>query len=1016
MIPFTSLVFILRLLLVGVDAFSVYDHTSQSSPTLQNQSLVTWDEHSFMIRGERLFLFSGEFHPFRLPVPGLWLDVFQKIKAMGFNCVSFYTDWALLEGEEGEVVTDGIWSLDDFFAGAAEAGIYLIARPGPYINAETAAGGMPGWTLRLNETLRSDATAYTDATRLYLSTVGRIIANAQITNGGPVILVQPENEYSTWPDLDSTQFPAPFNRDYMAFVKGQLRDAGIVVPFISNDNKALGYWAPGTGEGSVDVYGIDAYPMRYDCAHPDIWPTYRFPRDWDTLHQNTSPSTPFVIAEFQGGSGTGWGPDSVNQDGCNALVNEESVRVLFKNNYSFGVKLLNIYMIYGGTNWGNLGYEGGDSSYDYGAAITEDRHVWREKYSEQKLEANFLRVSPAYLTAIPGKAENGSDYVPNMAIAATALSGTDDLPTRFYVVRHADFTSLANTTYMLNVPTSQGDISIPQLGGRLSLNGRDSKVHVTDYDVGGINLVYSTAEIFTWAKDRREHRRLILYGGAGETHEFAIPTSLGLPTTGGPGLHIEAIGSTWVVQWQVQPARQIVRFGGLEVQLLWRNDAYRYWVLELPAPSPVGNYSSLTKDTVIVRGGYLLHTAALHGASLELTGDLNATTQLTVEHEPTGKVESIVFNGERLNTTRDAEGKLTATIEYRAPEFDLPDLNACQWKYVDSLPEVSPTYEDSDWTECDHQTTTNDQLGLRTPTSLFASDYGYHTGSLIYRGHFLSSGDEHSLFLNISGGSAHGFSVWLNSSFLGSWAGNVNDQTYSMTFDLPSDLPKSAEYVFTVLIDHMGQNEEAPGTDDVKFPFGILDYSLDGHEQQDLTWKLTGNLGGEHYRDKVRGPRNEGAMYAERQGYHLPAPPSENWITSSPVQQGLSHAGVGFYSTWFNLSIPEGYDVPISFVFNDDTYGSNDTIGRDYRVQFFVNGYQFGKYIHNLGPQTSFPVPEGILNYRGVNWLALTLWALQPDGARLDSIALVAQMPVVSGYQRPSLAPQPRWSLRRGMS
>lgn len=134
--------------------------------------------------------YSGEFHPFRLPVPGLWLDVFQKIKAMGFNGVSFYVYWGLLEGNPGHVVTDGIWALDDFFQAASDAGIYLIARPGPYINAECAAGGMPGWTLRINSMLRSDAPDYTDRTELYLSTIGKTIARAQITNGGPVVLVQ----------------------------------------------------------------------------------------------------------------------------------------------------------------------------------------------------------------------------------------------------------------------------------------------------------------------------------------------------------------------------------------------------------------------------------------------------------------------------------------------------------------------------------------------------------------------------------------------------------------------------------------------------------------------------------------------------------------------------------------------------------------------------------------------------------------------------------------------------------
>ena len=97
-----------------------------------------------MVRGECLMIFSGEFHPFRLPVPGLWLDVFQKIKSMGFTGVSFYVDWSLVEGNTGHVITDGIWSLDKFLSAAGEAGIYLIARLGRYINAETTAGGIPG--------------------------------------------------------------------------------------------------------------------------------------------------------------------------------------------------------------------------------------------------------------------------------------------------------------------------------------------------------------------------------------------------------------------------------------------------------------------------------------------------------------------------------------------------------------------------------------------------------------------------------------------------------------------------------------------------------------------------------------------------------------------------------------------------------------------------------------------------------------------------------------------------------
>lgn len=218
-------------------------------------------------------IFSGEFHPFRLPVPGLWLDVFQKIKSMGFNGVSFYVDWSLVEGNQGHVITDGIWSLEAFFDAATEAGIYLIARPGPYINAETTAGGIPGWVLRINATIRSNDPEYLKTTEKYMSTMGKIIEKAQITHGGPVIMVQPENEYATWPDVSESEFPTQMNREYMDYVEKQLLDEGITAPLIVNDNKALGYWAPDSGLGATDIYGIDSYPLRYDCEFCEIPPS-----------------------------------------------------------------------------------------------------------------------------------------------------------------------------------------------------------------------------------------------------------------------------------------------------------------------------------------------------------------------------------------------------------------------------------------------------------------------------------------------------------------------------------------------------------------------------------------------------------------------------------------------------------------------------------------------------------------------------------------------------------------------
>lgn len=207
-------------------------------------------------------LFSGEFHPFRLPAPDLWLDVLQKIKSTGFKGVSFYANCALLEGNPGHIITDGIWNLEKLLQAATEAVIYLIARPGPYINAETTAGGIPAWALRNGAMIRSDDPEYLNMTNLCISTIAKAIEKAQITHGGPVTMVQPENEYTTWPGHDD--FPSRMNRQAMEYAEKQLIEAGVTVPLIVNDNEVKGYWAPGSGRGAADIYGIYAHPLRHD--------------------------------------------------------------------------------------------------------------------------------------------------------------------------------------------------------------------------------------------------------------------------------------------------------------------------------------------------------------------------------------------------------------------------------------------------------------------------------------------------------------------------------------------------------------------------------------------------------------------------------------------------------------------------------------------------------------------------------------------------------------------------------
>lgn len=580
--------------------------------------------------------------------------------------------------------------------------------------------------------------------------------------------------------------------------------------------------------------------------------------------------------------------------------------------------------------------------------IKEDRTLIREKYAEAKLIAQFIKASPAYLTATPGNLTN-TTYVSTPDISTTPIFGN---VTNFYVTRHSDYTSLDSAPYTLTVPMSIGNVTIPQLGGTLTLNGRDSKVQVTDYDVGGYNLIYSSADIYTQGSSG-DKKVLILYGNADETHEFAFSSTLGEPTIEGDSstVKFDTIDPAVVVQWNVSEERKVLHYGNnLDVYLLWRNSAFNYWVLEQEAAFPTGNYTSEGKETVIASAGYLLRTVEKVGSDLYFTGDLNATTTLEVIAGVAGSNSTIYFNGAPISGVTSTNGRLTATLTYSPPSIDIPDLSSLDWKYIDTLPEIQNNYDDYAWTAADHINTTNNArdvwgtvFELVTPTSLLAADYGYHTGSLIYRGHFLAQGNESSLYLETQGGSGFGHSVWINSTYLGSFNGAGVPSGTNQTFTIPSStLQKGQNYVITLLIDHMGEETNwTPGYDTMKTPRGILDYALSGHAKSDISWKVTGNLGGEDYVDKTRGPLNEGAFYAERQGYHLPAPPSEAWETKNPISDGIEGVGAGLFSVAFDLDIRSGLDVPMAFVFTNTTTGD---VPVDYRVQLYVNGYQFGKY------------------------------------------------------------------------
>ncbi|KAF9008853.1 glycoside hydrolase family 35 protein [Cyathus striatus] len=927
---------------------------------------VTWDEYSFKINGKRLMIFSGEVHPYRLPVQSL---ILFALRSMGFNAVSFYIFWGILEPKRGEISFEGFRDLQPFFDAAMKAGIYLIARPGPYINAETTGGGFPGWGTYTPGLWRTSNSTYVEAYQNYIKTVGAKIAENQITKGGPVILVQSENEYSG--------FQEPYTEDfaYEERLIQDLRDAGIEVPITTNDA-----W-PGGHYTSVDVYGYDSYPNGFDCSNPYVWQADAIPESFWDAHQSINPEDPNAVYEFQGGAFDGWG--GAGYDKCSILTGPEFERVYYKNEFALSTTFLNLYMIFGGTNWGGIAHPGVYTSYDYGSTIAEDRTL-REKYYELKLQANFLSVSPAYLTARPMNiyATQGA-FTGNAALKTTQILDVVGNKTGFYVVRQTDNSVNTVKQYNLQLPTSLGEVKIPALGGFLTLNGKDSKIHVVDYDAGSTVLLYSTAEIFTWATiDGRDV--IFIYGNNDELHETAFNVSgatvVAKVLSGQRQIKQKFISNNVLALQYTTSGQTVIEIGSKTLlYVLDRVTAYQFWVLHLPSS---GNYPYFNKDDpIIVKGGYLLRSVSESDGTLSINGDLNATASFEII-APRDASKVVTFNGQRLSLSATDHGSLKANaIKANLPAVSLPDLPSLKWKTANSLPEIYSTYSDASWTIANHNSTVNPAT-LSTTVVLFAGDYGYHTGNILWRGHFNATGSESGISLDVQGGSAFGYSVWIDATFLGSWEGDALHSDYEGSFKFHSQLLEGSSHVLTVLQDHMGNEENWwAAADGFKTP--------------------------RDYQDKTRGALNEGGLYAERQGWHLPGFDDSKWTYGKPTD-GMSTAGVSFYRTSFNLNIPQGVDYPMALVV------TNSTVNTHFRSQFYVNGYQFGKYINHIGPQKVFPVPEGILNYNGQNTLAISLWAADAEGAKLQSLALKLTAKVETS--RPKVINQPltSWTRRPG--
>ena len=401
---------------------------------------VTFDKNSFMVDGQRLNVWSGEIHYWRAPDVNSWRDLFQKMRANGYNAVSLYFFWGLHQSKEGgpfDFSKGTIKDLDLLLTMAQEEGLYVIARPGPYVNAEISMGGLPAWMTNYSGGLRTTDPKVLAASKAWLHAFNQIASKHLVTKGGgSVLLYQVENELLS----DNAARGA-----FLKSLVGQVKADGIDVPLFHNDY-GLGGRFKNTSLYGTDFYAYDKYPVGFNCSAG----RNRID-DSEATFRSYAPNSPHFITESQGGAFTPWGA-SYNASDCYTYTDEGFTRQWGVHNIGNGVTAFNYYMAYGGTNWGWTGAPAsGFTSYDYGAGITEDRTL-TPKASVQKETGYYTKAVPELSDMNPVQApsavvESGSNVKIYARQAETGQGSVTGNGVRTYAMRLANSNDTTETTF-----------------------------------------------------------------------------------------------------------------------------------------------------------------------------------------------------------------------------------------------------------------------------------------------------------------------------------------------------------------------------------------------------------------------------------------------------------------------------------------------------------------------------------------------------------------------------------------
>ncbi len=311
----------------------------------QTNHSFTLGKTEFLLDGRPFQIISGEIHPARIPQE-YWRHRIQMVKAMGCNTIAAYVFWNYQETAPGIFdFKNGNKNINQFIRICQEEGMWVLLRPGPYVCAEWDFGGLPPYLLKIPDIkIRCMDSRYMAAVTRYINRLSKEVVPLQCINGGPILMVQIENEYGSYGN----------DKNYMEALRNTWKKNGIKVPFYTSDGATTYMLEAGNINGAA--IGLDSGSDSADFAKA----TQR------------NPNVPAFSSETYPGWLTHWGEKWQRPD-TNALKKE--IIFLTKNKKSF-----NFYVIHGGTNFGYTAganafsptaYQPDITSYDYDAPINE---------------------------------------------------------------------------------------------------------------------------------------------------------------------------------------------------------------------------------------------------------------------------------------------------------------------------------------------------------------------------------------------------------------------------------------------------------------------------------------------------------------------------------------------------------------------------------------------------------------------------------------------------------------------